>query len=574
MVSDPTRSSEKGAFRPIRLAVLCERTSNRGLGRPSYAEAPEGRTSAPRAPGEKPLNQVRRAFTFLVASSLLGVLLLGALLFGTPLPASAPVTLSAPANSSALVLDHVTVIDVSGGPARADQIVVIAGDKITAVGKSGSIKTPMGAQVIDARGKFLIPGLWDMHTHIAGISANPSWARQVLIPLLVANGITGIRDMGGDLDALKDWRLQIAGGAIGAAVSSAVSSTMLGPRIVAAGPMLVPPRRASASGAEDPAEMQVGTPEEARAAVDQLQQRGADFVKIIDVPRDAYFAVAEESKARGISFAGHIPADVNAVEASNAGQKSIEHIIYSSLAFDCSSQEAQLRKKKLDARVRHDGQAIGDITDEANRTFSPEKAATLWATFKKNGTWVTPTLFSIRANARRMEDSAGDPQLAFLPAALRKEWAPPQNATQDDRDTAAWWQRQFENDRKLTGEMHRAGVRLLAGSDSLDRYVFVGTSLHQELQQLVAAGLTPLESLQAATKNPAEFLGRKDLGAIVVGNRADMVLLEADPLQEISNTQKISVVILAGKFLARADLDQMLANARAAAAVVTANGKN
>jgi imidazolonepropionase-like amidohydrolase len=468
----------------------------------------------------------------------------------------------APANPTALVMIHVTVIDVSGGPALADQMVLISGDTITAVAKSGSIRLPKGAQVVDARGKFLIPGLWDMHTHIAGISAKPSWARQVLLPLLVANGITGIRDMGGDLDALKEWRQEIS------------NRGLIGPRIVAAGPMLLPPRRSPAAAPADPAELRISTPEEARAAVDQLQQRGADFVKIIEISREAYFAVAEESKKDGISFAGHIPSAVTAVEASNAGQKSIEHIIYSSLALDCSSLEEQLRKNALEAANKRDGATVAAITDEANRTYSPEKAAALWQTFKNNGTWVTPTLFSIYANAHHLEDSPADPQLAFLPAALRKEWAPSQNRSQDDRDTAAWWQRQFENDRKLTGEMHRAGVRLLAGSDSLDRYVFVGTSLHQELRMLVTAGLSPLEALQTVTRNAADFLGRKDLGGIAVGKRADLVLLDADPSLEIANTQKIFAVVLAGNFFSRAALDQMLSKAKSAAAAIPADAKN
>jgi hypothetical protein len=297
-------------------------------------------------------------------------------------------------------------------------------------------------------------------------------------------------------------------------------------------------------------------------------------VKIIEVSRDAYFAIAGESKKDGISFAGHIPTDVNAIEASNAGQNSIEHIIYSSLAFDCSSQEQELRQRAAEASRKREGQSVATITDEANQTFSSEKAAALWQTFKRNGTWVTPTLFSIYANAHHLEDSPSDPHLAFLPATLRKEWTPLQNPTQDDRESAAWWQRQFANDRKLTGEMHHAGVRLLAGSDSLDRYVFVGSSLHQELQMLVTAGLTPLDALRAATRNPADFLGRKDLGAIAAGNRADLVLLDADPAVDIANTQRISAVILAGDFLSRASLDRMLEKAKAAAAALPTDAKN
>jgi imidazolonepropionase-like amidohydrolase len=469
---------------------------------------------------------------------------------------------SAPDKPNLLVLDHVTVIDVAGGPALADRTVIVDGDAIATIAKSGSVPIPKGAQLIDAHGKFLIPGLWDMHTHIAGVSANPVWARNVLIPLLVAHGITGIRDMGGDLDALEQWRREIESGAL------------IGPRIVAAGPMLLPARRAGAPAAPpDPAILRVGTAEEARAAVDRLQKRGADFIKIIQLSRENYFAVADESKKDGIPFAGHIPSDVNATEASNAGQKSIEHIVYSFLAFDCSSDGTELRRKYLEAAQRGDDKSADEITAEVRRTFSPEKAAALWQTLKKNGTWVTPTLFSIWENSHHPEDSADDPELGYLPPALRSEWAP-KPPTQKDKSDAADWKAQFESDRMLASEMHRAGVRLLAGSDSLDRYVFVGSSLHREMQMLVDAGLTPLEALQTATVNPAGFLAQKSAGTISEGNRADMVLLDDDPTKEIRNTERISGVILRGKFSSRADLDAMLAKARAAAAAVPPETKD
>ncbi len=456
-----------------------------------------------------------------------------------------------------LVFVHVTVVDVTGGPALTDRTVIVSGDSIAAIAKSGSIQIPKDAQLIDAHGKFLIPGLWDMHTHIAGVSANPSWARETLIPLLVANGITGIRDMGGDLDALETWRREIEGG------------KLIGPRIVAAGPMLLPARRASAPAeSPDPSILRVGTPEEARAAVDSLQKRGADFIKIIEVSRENYFAVAEESKKDGIPFAGHIPSDVNATEASDAGQKSIEHVVYSSLALDCSSEGPELRRKLLEAATKGDDKAGGRNHGRSKaHIFSRTSCRALADHSRRTAHGLRQRFSRFDVNAHHMEDAPDDPQLAYLPAALRKEWAP-KPPTQNSKDAANWWQPQFENDRKLTGEMHRAGVKLLAGSDSLDRYDFVGTSLHRELQMLVSAGLTPLEALQTATMNPAEFLAQKNAGTISQGNRADMVLLDGDPTLDIGNTQKISGVVLRGRFLARADLDAMLAKARAAAEAI------
>jgi hypothetical protein len=433
--------------------------------------------------------------------------------------------------------------------------VVVSGGAIEWIGNSGDPKRPAHKDElqVDARGKFLISGLWDMHTHVAGISADPAWSKNVLLPLLVANGITGIRDMGGDLRALQEWRREIASG------------TLLGPLIVAAGPMLVPAPAPGTAKSHDPSILEVGSPAEAHAAVDALQKQGADFIKVIQLSRESYFAIAEESKKDGITFVGHIPMDVTASEASSAGQKSIEHIIYSSLALDCSSQEADLRRRLQEAALKKDGSDAA-VYDDADKTFSPEKAAALWATFVRNGTWVTPTLYPISTLAHAPQESPDDPLLAYVPLALQKEWRPAGPPLQRALADAAWWERQYENDRKLTGEMHRAGVRLLAGSDSLDRYVFPGSSLHGELRELVAAGLTRQEALQTATENLAEFLGRKDIGSIATGRRADMVLLDADPSQNIENTQKIAGVVLAGQFLPRKDLDALLEKARAAAA--------
>ncbi len=469
---------------------------------------------------------------------------------------------SATSAKTPLAITHVTIIHPTGAPQR-DMTIVVSDGVIEWTGKSSDAKRPAhkGELVVDARRKFLIPGLWDMHTHIAGINAHPSWAKSVLIPLLVANGITGIRDMGGDLEALKEWRREIESGA------------MIGPHIVAAGSMLLPPQRSGAPTEADPAELHVGTTAEARAAVGALQKRGAGFIKVIQVPREAYFAVAEESRKDGITFVEHIPSGITATEASAAGQKSVEHIIYSSFALDCSAHETELRKRLLDSSAKGDDAADAKVVfDEADQTFSARKAAALWAVFRQNGTWVTPTLYSISILAHPPLESPGDPELDYLPPALQKEWRPTAAPSQKELAYAAWWERQYNNDRKLTGEMHRAGVRLLAGSDSLDRYVFAGTSLHRELQEFVAAGLTPQETLRTATQNPAEFLGRKDFGEIVSGERADMVLLEGNPMEEISNTWKSSAVVLAGHFLSRKDLDMMLEKARAAAAAQRESG--
>jgi imidazolonepropionase-like amidohydrolase len=479
---------------------------------------------------------VRRRFSLRALSGALGLFVLLNLLAGL-----------ACAEPCSLALTHVTVIDATGAAARPDSTVLILGDRIASISQA----PPRGARVIDGRGKFLIPGLCDMHVHIAGVTADPKWSKATLLPLLVANGVTTVRDMGGDLAALQSWRKAIADG------------KLIGPRIYCPGPML------DGGKSDPPAMLAVSSPNEGGAAVRDLKAKGADFIKVLSrLDRETYFAIAAESKKQEMTFVGHVPNALRASEASAAGQKSIEHIFYSNLTFDCSAREDELRRKSSEARAKRDSAGAAAARDEANASFGKEKADMLWETFVRNRTWVVPTLVAMRTTAQQREAARSDlPGLAYLPPALRKSWAPDEIDKQVSPEVAKWYLAQFQNDMKLARAMHDAGVQMMAGSDSLDPFNFPGPSLHDELQLLTEAGFTSLQALQAATLNPARFLdatGDGGWGTIQPGRIADLVLLEADPLVDIRNSTKISGVMVRGKFLDRAALDRLLAEARAA----------
>ncbi len=453
------------------------------------------------------------------------------------------------AEPASLALTHVTVIDGSGAAPWPDGTVLITADRIVSVSPE---PPPNDARVIDGRGKFLIPGLCDMHVHIAGVTADPKWSKATLLPLLVANGITTVRDMGGDLAALQEWRKEIAAG------------KLLGPRLYFPGPML------DGGKSEPPSLLAVARPNEGREAVRELKGIRADFIKVLSrLDRDSYFAIADEAKKEGMTLVGHVPSALRAREVSEAGQKSIEHIFYSNLTFDCSAREEELRKKSAQARSKRESEGAAAARDEANASYSTEKADSLWQTLIENKTWVVPTLVAMRDTAQRRELARSEPaELAYLPPALRKAWLPHEIEKEESAEVARWYQAQFQNDLKIARAMHAAGVRMLAGSDSLDPLNFPGPSLHEELKLLTEVGFSPMEVLQAATAGPAEFLGATGdggWGTVQPGQVADLVLLDGDPLAEITNTRKIAAVVLGGKFLDRAELDRLLAAARAAA---------
>lgn len=450
-----------------------------------------------------------------------------------------------------LAIIHVTVIDATSAYARPDMSVLIKGNRITEVGKSGKIHVPADAQVVNASGKFLIPGLWDMHVH---------WYEKDYLPLFIANGVTGIRIMWG-MPRHHQWRTEIEAG------------QMLGPHMLIASPLVDGPKPVW------PGSTTVANASEARQAVIQAKLDGDDFIKVYSLlPRDAYFAIADESKKQGIPFGGHVPISVSAEEASNSGQKSIEHL--TGILPACSTRQAELLKsaqETLSAVIAGQKPPVSAVHGAASRgwedlalkTYSAQKADTLFAELKKNQTWQCPTLTVLHSIAFLDDPSfTNDSRLKYMPRNIRTAWDPTADFRLKTRTAEDWTRSKkvFSKDAEIVGAMQRAGLKILAGTDTLNPYCFPGFSLHDELGLLVKAGLSAMEALQAATLNPARFMGKeKDFGTVETGKIADLVLLDANPLNDIANTKRIDAVVLGGKFFPRASLDGMLAKAEALA---------
>jgi imidazolonepropionase-like amidohydrolase len=440
---------------------------------------------------------------------------------------------------SVLIIHDVTIIDGTGAPAQPHRTVIVRDGKIEAIDSSGmGFAGKLPGTHVDGSGRFLIPGLWDMHVHMVFGDWFPR-GKEVTLPLFVANGITGVRDMGGDLEVLQQWRKEISAG------------TLVGPRIVMSGPMLDGPQP------RFPSSIAIKTPEDGRRAVDDLKRRGADFIKLQSlIPRDSVFAIADEAKKQGISFVGHVPDTVRASEASNAGQKSFEHLIG---IFEGSSplEDEFLKGTKTEGKFLS--------------TYDPKRAEALFALLAKNQTWQCPTLIWERGgNLIDQTDFAHDARAKYAPAYWKDvTWKrfTEQITREFNTDDLATRKRFVENELEVVNAMHRADIPFLAGTDTPPGvYIFPGFSLHEELQRFVAAGFTPLEALQTATLNPAKFLGLDDrLGTIEKGKLADLVLLDANPLEDIANTERIAGVVANGRYFSRADLDRMLLGVEAAA---------
>ncbi|QJX48727.1 amidohydrolase family protein [Hymenobacter taeanensis] len=443
-----------------------------------------------------------------------------------------------------LVITHANVVDIETGHIRPDQTLAITDGQIRQVSKASGLALT-AKRTIDAHGKYLIPGLWDMHVHFRGgdslITANRN-----LLPLYLAHGITTVRDAGGDLTpAVFEWRKQIRAG------------KLAGPTIYTSGPKIDGPNPTWAGS------LPVVTQADIDKALDSLQALKVDYVKIYEstISRDAFLNTISAAEKRGLTTTGHMPYTATLREASDRGLDASEHLYYVFKA--CSSKEDSITTAVQRSLGTPKPLGLFAALPAIYRTFDPAAEARIYQTLVKNKTAVVPTLYIQKLLAELpVTDHSRDTLLAYIDPKIQRTYAGRLNgARRQSAATQAFNKQLGAKFMTLVPAMQKAGVTLLAGSDSgaSNSYVYPGTSLLGELELLVQAGLTPAQALQAATINGARFLkADQRSGTIQAGKEADLVLLDQNPLTDIRSLRQINTVIAHGQVYTAADLRQMM----------------
>lgn len=449
--------------------------------------------------------------------------------------------LNAQTDSQGLLLRNVYIVNVEAQTLDTTlQDIHIKDGKIERITPSFQRTDRGHVNQFDGQGSYLIPGLWDMHAHpddpeVWRMRPVPA-QRDLLMPQFVLHGVTGIRDMAGSLEVVKEWRNKIAKG------------ELLGPVIYAAGPLLDGPNPMwdGSVGIDDP--------EAVPRIVDSLVEAGVDFLKVYSLlPGEIYFALSEYANEKGIPFVGHVPYDVTCSEAAESGMKSQEHCL--EILQECSAlSDSQILQQ---VAQKSSGSRLQDYVNRQKlllEHFDEEKAQQLYATFVKHKTWHTPTLSMWYKNAWYEEEVNKDQELIqFLPIYLRRYWTPEINDHLRYRIPLMLELKQmvFDQYQKIVGDMHKAGVKLLCGTDmGANPLCFPGIGVHNELEMLVQAGLSPAEALQTATINPAIFLNIEgEYGSIAVNKIADLVLLKDNPLKDIKAVRNIFAIVKNGQLI-------------------------
>ncbi|MCC6928225.1 MAG: amidohydrolase family protein [Gemmatimonadaceae bacterium] len=432
-----------------------------------------------------------------------------------------------------LAITHATVIDPDAAAPRRDMTILVRATRVVRVAPSATVQLPAGAQVIDATGKFVIPGMWDMHVH------NDFSGGRALLPLYIAHGVTGVRDMNGRLATLRAFQRDIAAG------------TLVGPRMVVSGPYLVGRPLPPAFGMEH---FVVTDSASAVRGVDTLVALGVDFIKVHNwIPAPAARVIAAEARRRNVVYAGHVALPRTPVQAAREGQRSQEHLY--AFVNQCSASDSAV----IAGGAPLQRFLMGGCTSSSQ--------ASVYAQLARARRWVTPTLIVQEALATmRPTIVAGDSTAQFYNDTLMRRIALEMELPSEPPPaTVAAGGKLFEKRLALVRALHLAGVPLLGGTDTPLAAGGPGKGLMGELQLLVKAGLSPRAALRTVTTEPARYFATDSIGAVAAGRLADLVILDANPLTDIGNLTRIHTVVANGRAYDAAARGALVDGARRAA---------
>jgi len=431
-----------------------------------------------------------------------------------------PPALHPQTNNSTLVIRGASLVDVKSGTEFPNTAIVVQGDRITQVSKEGNVEVPVGAQIIDAKGKWVIPGLIDSHAHAEA-------ADEAVFNLYLAHGVTTIRNPGGDVTVLRLTRDKLLRGGV------------VGPRLFFAGPALdgMPPVWPGGI-------LLVDTPERARSAVNFLADQGVDFVKVYNnVKEPELQVIVQTAKERGLPVSGHVPRTLTMTRAIELGMTRLEHIRITGKEMLTAEEAAAIDPLPVGKREPMLWQRFN---------LQSEKMRTLVQLLAKSRVFLDPTLVVDEYfEASTKEAIERNPNNQYFPKAnieeALKSWNTGVFETPPELVPAA--HEAFQKEQKFVGLCGVAGVRIIAGTDGPGIGVLVpGFALHREMELLVASGLSPSQALRAATSTAAEALGKEDqLGTVEPKKFADLVILDADPLASVQNLKQIHLVVQGGK---------------------------
>lgn len=464
-----------------------------------------------------------------------------------------------------LLVTNVTLIDMrasSEGTARlTGRAIWISNGQIARVAESDSITPAPDTRVIDGTGTFAVPGLWDMHVHV---NRDEETLAHVMFPLMITQGVTGARDMESDCwEPCTEDRRDIA--AMRVLQTRLEREELLGPRLLALSSAIVwGPDGVSRYPPDAPPFYRPQTPEEARELVTYLDARGVDFIKVYtNFPREPFLALMREANRVGLPVSGHLPWSVTPEEAARAGMRTIEHARWPALA--CGPEYEAFRagfEAFVAGRSSEFPQAAFlRLRDTAITGFDETRCRAILRTLATSGMCLVPTHGTRQMDAFAADpEYRADPRRRYIPELRLRAWNRDLEATAaGPPELLAFYRGLYELGLRVTGIAHEEGVTILTGTDTMDTHAFPGFSLHDELKHMVRAGLSPLAALQAGTLRPAQFLGMEDrYGTLEAGKAADLVLLDADPLEDIRASARIHAVVIRGRYLDRKALDAMI----------------